>query len=252
MDNIKHLLLVGCGTSMNASLYGAKLMRDLGAFDTAQVMDASEVDAPDLPVKNGGVLAVSQSGETKDVLRSVTQRPFPNVSELQYHEDGVSTISRRRDAVSMIIRASTRLTRRRRSRRCVQKAMGHDVTALSVVNSVGSIIARTTKLGVYLNAGRENAVASTKAFTTQVTVRISASRHVHETRVHLTMAWVVSFWILSALSHTGHGVISVLVPRPAQSKPLAQIRPADGFSPQTAHFLRHGFTPPGAVSKVGS
>ena len=41
MDNIKHLLLVGCGTSMNASLYGAKLMRDLGAFDTAQVMDAS-------------------------------------------------------------------------------------------------------------------------------------------------------------------------------------------------------------------
>ena len=50
---------------MNASLYGAKLMRDLGAFDTAQVMDASEVDAPDLPVKNGGVLAVSQSGETK-------------------------------------------------------------------------------------------------------------------------------------------------------------------------------------------
>ena len=108
MDNIKHLLLVGCGTSMNASLYGAKLMRDLGAFDTAQVMDASEVDAPDLPVKNGGVLAVSQSGETKDVLRSVTQRPFPTGSELQLWEDGVSTISRHRDAVFMIIRASTR------------------------------------------------------------------------------------------------------------------------------------------------
>ena len=122
---------------MNASLYGAKLMRDLGAFDTAQVMDASEVDAPDLPVKNGGVLAVSQSGETKDVLR------------------------------------------------CVQKAMGHDVTALSVVNSVGSIIARTTKLGVYLNAGRENAVASTKAFTTQVTVRISASRGAFTSSIRL-------------------------------------------------------------------
>ena len=207
MDNIKHLLLVGCGTSMNASLYGAKLMRDLGAFDTAQVMDASEVDAPDLPVKNGGVLAVSQSGETKDVLRSVTRRPFPTGSELQLWEDGVF----------MIIRASTRLIRDGiNQHRCVQKAMGHDVTALSVVNSVGSIIARTTKLGVYLNAGRENAVASTKAFTTQVTVRISASRHVHETRVHLTMAWVVSFWILSALSHTGHGVVSVLVPRPAE------------------------------------
>ena len=134
MDNIKHLLLVGCGTSMNASLYGAKLMRDLGAFETARVMDASEVDSPDLPVKNGCVLAVSQSGETKDVLR------------------------------------------------CVQKAMGHDVTALSVVNSVGSIIARTTKLGVYLNAGRENAVASTKAFTTQVTVMALLACWFHDLR----------------------------------------------------------------------
>jgi len=44
------------------------------------------------------------------------------------------------------------------------------VTVMSVVNAVGSLIARMTKLGVYCNAGRENAVASTKAFTTQVTV----------------------------------------------------------------------------------
>ncbi len=33
---------------------------------------------------------------------------------------------------------------------------------------MGSLIARSTKCGVYLNAGREHAVASTKAFTTQV------------------------------------------------------------------------------------
>lgn len=37
------------------------------------------------------------------------------------------------------------------------------------MNAVGSLIPRTTKCGVYLNAGREHAVASTKAFTTQVT-----------------------------------------------------------------------------------
>jgi glucosamine--fructose-6-phosphate aminotransferase (isomerizing) len=54
--------------------------------------------------------------------------------------------------------------------RVVGSAMDKGVTVLSVVNSVGSLIARTTKLGVYCNAGRENAVASTKAFTTQVTV----------------------------------------------------------------------------------
>ncbi|KAL3917087.1 MAG: hypothetical protein SGILL_004877 [Bacillariaceae sp.] len=54
--------------------------------------------------------------------------------------------------------------------RVVVNAMDKGVTVLSVVNAVGSLIARTTKLGVYCNAGRENAVASTKAFTTQVTV----------------------------------------------------------------------------------
>jgi glucosamine--fructose-6-phosphate aminotransferase (isomerizing) len=54
--------------------------------------------------------------------------------------------------------------------RVVVNAMKEEITALSVVNAVGSLIARTTNLGVYCNAGRENAVASTKAFTTQVTV----------------------------------------------------------------------------------
>jgi glutamine---fructose-6-phosphate transaminase (isomerizing) len=54
--------------------------------------------------------------------------------------------------------------------RVVKQAMDRDITTMSVVNAVGSLIARTTKMGVYCNAGRENAVASTKAFTTQVTV----------------------------------------------------------------------------------
>merc|ERR1712087_252131 len=52
----------------------------------------------------------------------------------------------------------------------VNAARENDLTVMSVVNAVGSLIARTTNLGVYCNAGRENAVASTKAFTTQVTV----------------------------------------------------------------------------------
>ena len=54
--------------------------------------------------------------------------------------------------------------------RVVNSAIDKGVTTMSVVNAVGSLIARTTKMGVYCNAGRENAVASTKAFTTQVTV----------------------------------------------------------------------------------
>lgn len=52
----------------------------------------------------------------------------------------------------------------------VNAARVQGINVMSVVNAVGSLIARTTNLGVYCNAGRENAVASTKAFTTQVTV----------------------------------------------------------------------------------
>mmetsp|Transcript_25579 Transcript_25579/g.46327 ORF Transcript_25579/g.46327 Transcript_25579/m.46327 type:complete len:727 (-) Transcript_25579:278-2458(-) len=52
--------------------------------------------------------------------------------------------------------------------RVVNIAQNNGISVISVVNTVGSLIARTTKLGVYCNAGRENAVASTKAFTTQV------------------------------------------------------------------------------------
>jgi len=45
-----------------------------------------------------------------------------------------------------------------------------NVTKFSIVNVVGSLLARLTNCGVYLNAGREVAVASTKAFSSQVTV----------------------------------------------------------------------------------
>jgi glucosamine--fructose-6-phosphate aminotransferase (isomerizing) len=53
--------------------------------------------------------------------------------------------------------------------RALAVAQENQLPCFSVINSVGSLIARTTKCGVYLNAGREVAVASTKAFTCQVT-----------------------------------------------------------------------------------
>jgi len=56
--------------------------------------------------------------------------------------------------------------------RLLQLAQGmrENIPCFSVVNAVGSLIARNTGCGVYTHAGRENAVASTKAFVTQVTV----------------------------------------------------------------------------------
>jgi glucosamine--fructose-6-phosphate aminotransferase (isomerizing) len=52
----------------------------------------------------------------------------------------------------------------------VEEAKERGATVLGVVNVVGSSIARTTDAGVYLHAGPEIGVASTKAFTTQVAV----------------------------------------------------------------------------------
>ncbi len=120
--NIKHLVIAACGTSYFAALYGARIMRKLKAFDTIQVIDAAEMNRDIFPNHDGGLLVISQSGETKDVHRAVMN---------------------------------------------AQKA---GIPVFSIINAVGSLIPRTTKCGVYLNAGREHAVASTKAFTTQVTV----------------------------------------------------------------------------------
>ncbi|MDD3102230.1 MAG: glutamine--fructose-6-phosphate transaminase (isomerizing) [Patescibacteria group bacterium] len=53
------------------------------------------------------------------------------------------------------------------SLRKIKKAGGH---VFGIVNTVGSTIARETDAGIYLHAGPEIGVASTKAFTSQVTV----------------------------------------------------------------------------------
>ncbi len=52
----------------------------------------------------------------------------------------------------------------------VRKAKANGALTLGIVNVVGSTIARETDCGVYIHAGPEIGVASTKAFTSQVTV----------------------------------------------------------------------------------
>lgn len=52
----------------------------------------------------------------------------------------------------------------------LKKVEDYGILRLGVVNAVGSSIARLTDAGVYCHAGPEQAVASTKAFVSQVTV----------------------------------------------------------------------------------
>uniref|UniRef100_A0A6C0JNE7 Glutamine--fructose-6-phosphate aminotransferase [isomerizing] n=1 Tax=viral metagenome TaxID=1070528 RepID=A0A6C0JNE7_9ZZZZ len=53
---------------------------------------------------------------------------------------------------------------------CIQIARDYDMITIGVVNVIDSLIARETDCGVYLNAGREVSVASTKSFTNQCIV----------------------------------------------------------------------------------
>ena len=63
------------------------------------------------------------------------------------------------------------------------KRMGH--TTLAICNAVGSSIAREANGGVYLHAGAEIGVASTKAFTSQITVMTMLALYFGRTR-HLS------------------------------------------------------------------
>ena len=54
--------------------------------------------------------------------------------------------------------------------RCLDIAKSYDLITIGVVNVVDSMIARESVCGVYLNAGREVGVASTKSFTSQCIV----------------------------------------------------------------------------------
>ncbi len=95
---------------------------------------------------------------------------FEHVTSLDAAETGAKDFPRTGDPKHTGLIVVSQSGETKDVHRVVKTAIDEDITVMSVVNAVGSLIARTTKLGVYCNAGRENAVASTKAFTTQITV----------------------------------------------------------------------------------
>ena len=118
--DIQRLVIVGCGTSLNAGMVGEFATEDFAGLP-AEVEQAAEFRYRN-PIINSRdlVLAISQSGETADTLAAV------------------------------------------------REATEKGALVAGLVNVVGSTIARETGRGVYLHAGPEISVASTKAFTCQV------------------------------------------------------------------------------------
>ncbi|QGA80529.1 glutamine--fructose-6-phosphate transaminase (isomerizing) [Candidatus Nanohalobium constans] len=118
VEDAETVYLTGCGTASFAASLGAKYLREA---DVEVVTEQSheleyrtdEINEDDL------VIAVSQSGETADLLSTLDDSPAPT---------------------------------------------------LAVVNVVGSTLARQSEHTLFVNAGPEIGVASTKAFTAQIAV----------------------------------------------------------------------------------
>lgn len=121
LRDIKHVVIIGCGTAYYAGILASYYLEQLVDGLTIDVEIASELRYRSFHLPEGSVaLIVSQSGETADTLA------------------------------------------------CLREIKRRGVRTLGVINAVGSTIAREVDGGVYVHAGPEISVASTKAFTSQV------------------------------------------------------------------------------------
>jgi glucosamine--fructose-6-phosphate aminotransferase (isomerizing) len=100
----------------------------------------------------------------------------------------------------------------------LREAKRKGATVIGLVNVVGSSIARETHGGVYLHAGPEIGVASTKAFTSQVTVLVMLAVMIGRTK-HMSL--VEGKKIITALQHIPEQVKTMLDKIPGQVKEIA-------------------------------
>ena len=72
LKNINNIIILGCGTSYFAGLYGMYFFKKICNFNTVQVFDGAEFNENDIPkVGNTAFILISQSGETKDLHRCI-------------------------------------------------------------------------------------------------------------------------------------------------------------------------------------
>jgi glucosamine--fructose-6-phosphate aminotransferase (isomerizing) len=72
LKNINNLILLGCGTSYHAGLYGMYYLKTLCNFNSVQVFDGAEFNSYDIPkIGTTAFILISQSGETKDLHRCI-------------------------------------------------------------------------------------------------------------------------------------------------------------------------------------
>lgn len=120
IEDIDHIILLGCGTSYHAAQIGSKFFKEFKICSTIEIIDGADFEENDIPYnKTSVMILLSQSGETKDLYRAL--------------EIGKKS----------------------------------KIRTIGIINVENSLIAREVDHVLYLKAGREHAVASTKSFTNQ-------------------------------------------------------------------------------------
>jgi glucosamine--fructose-6-phosphate aminotransferase (isomerizing) len=72
LKTIDNIIILGCGTSYFAGLYGMHFFKQICNFNTVQVFDGAELNNYDIPkIGKTAFLLISQSGETKDLHRCI-------------------------------------------------------------------------------------------------------------------------------------------------------------------------------------
>lgn len=83
LKNIDNIIILGCGTSYFAGLYGMYFFKQLCNLNTVQVFDGAEFNEQDIPnIGNTCFILISQSGETKDLHRCIEIAKNKNITTI--------------------------------------------------------------------------------------------------------------------------------------------------------------------------
>lgn len=72
LKNIDNIIILGCGTSFYAGLYGMYYLKKMCNFNSVQIFDGAEFNENDIcKIGKTALILISQSGETKDLHRCI-------------------------------------------------------------------------------------------------------------------------------------------------------------------------------------
>ncbi len=157
LRNINRLIITGCGTAYLAGLVGKYMIEEYAGLPCdAELASELRYRNPPAGGQNLAMVAISQSGETADTL-AVLEKMKEQHIEINGKYEQIS--SRSKNENNFV-----------KNNQFSKSPVENNILTLGIVNVVGSTIAREIDAGVYNHAGSEIGVASTKAFTSQLTI----------------------------------------------------------------------------------